>query len=153
MMPEAMMAMFGKILLAAFLGMLIGTERSVVARRSAGMRTFALVSLGACIFTLTGVYVDAQYIGVINFDPMRIAAAIVQGVGFIGAGLMFAKGDSVHGVTTAAGLWVAAAVGVLVGFGIYPLAIFASALTVVILFGLWYVEHKFMDWYHGNEAE
>lgn len=153
MMPEVMMAMFGKILLAAFLGMLIGTERSVVARRSAGMRTFALVSLGACIFTLVGVYVDAQYIGVINFDPMRIAAAIVQGVGFIGAGLMFARGDSVHGVTTAAGLWVAAAVGVLVGFGIYPLAIFASALTVVILFGLWYVEHRFMDWYHGKDAE
>lgn len=151
MMPDLMLVMFGKMLLAAFLGMLIGTERSVVARRSAGMRTFALVSLGACIFTMTGVYVDAQYIGIINFDPMRIAAAIVQGVGFIGAGLMFYRGDSVHGITTAAGLWVAAAVGVLVGFGIYPLAIFAAALTVVIFFGLWYVEHRFMDWYHGPD--
>lgn len=146
-----MIVMFGKILLAAFLGMLIGTERAVVARRSAGMRTFALVSLGACLFTLTGEYVDAQYIGIINFDPMRIAAAIVQGVGFIGAGLMFAKGDSVHGITTAAGLWVSAAVGVLVAFGMYPLAIFASALIVVIFFGLWYVEHRCMDWYHGPE--
>lgn len=143
-----MFIMFGKLLLAAFLGVLIGTERAVVARRSAGMRTFALVSLGACIFTLVGSYVDTSYLGIVNFDPMRIAAAIVQGVGFIGAGLMFAKGDSVHGVTTAAGLWVSASVGVLVAFGLYPLAIFASALTVVIFFGLWYVEHRFMNWYH-----
>lgn len=148
-----MTVMFGKILLAAFLGLIIGTERAVVARRSAGMRTFALVSLGACIFTLAGSYVGAQYIGILNFDPMRIAAAIVQGVGFIGAGLIFSKGDTVHGVTTAAGLWVAASVGMLVAFGMYPLAIFASALTVVIFFGLWYIEHTFMDWYHGSDDE
>lgn len=148
-----MTVMFGKILLAAFLGIIIGTERAVVARRSAGMRTFALVSLGACIFTLTGSYIGAQYLGIVNFDPMRIAAAIVQGVGFIGAGLIFSKGDTVHGVTTAAGLWVAASVGILVAFGMYPLAVFASALTVVIFFGLWYIEHTFMDWYHGREEE
>lgn len=148
---DPMMIMFGKAILAAILGIVMGTERAVVARRSAGMRTFALVSLGACLFTLTGAYIGDMYVGILNFDPMRIAAAIVQGVGFIGAGLMFAKGDSVHGVTTAAGLWVAASVGVLVAFGIYPLAIFASALTVTIFFGLWYVEHRFMHWYHGSE--
>jgi putative Mg2+ transporter-C (MgtC) family protein len=150
MLVDPMLVMFGKILLAALLGAIIGTERAVVARRSAGMRTFALVSLGACIFTLTGAYVDTLYLGLVNFDPMRIAAAIVQGVGFIGAGLMFAKGDSVHGVTTAAGLWVSASVGMLVAFGIYPLAIFASAITVVIFFGLWYIEHRFIDWYHNS---
>lgn len=150
MLVDPMIVMFGKILLAAFLGAIIGTERAVVARRSAGMRTFALVSLGACIFTIAGSYVDTMYLGLVNFDPMRIAAAIVQGVGFIGAGLMFAKGDSVHGVTTAAGLWVSASVGMLVAFGIYPLAIFAAAITVVILFGLWYVEHRFIDWYHHD---
>ncbi len=152
MIELSMLGMFGQLLLAALLGLIIGTERAVVARRSAGMRTFALVSLGACIFTLTGVYVDAQHIGIINFDPMRIAAAIVQGVGFIGAGLMFYRGETVHGITTAAGLWVAAAVGVLVGFGLYPLAIFSAALTVGIFFGLWYIEHRFIHWYHGADA-
>jgi putative Mg2+ transporter-C (MgtC) family protein len=150
MLVDPMIVMFGKIMLAALLGIIIGTERALVARQAAGMRTFALVSLGACIFTLVGSYVDTQYLGYVNFDPMRMAAAIVQGVGFIGAGLIFLRNDSVHGVTTAAGLWVSASVGVLVAFGIYPLAIFASALTVVIFFGLWYVEHKFIDWYLGK---
>lgn len=145
-----MIVMFGKLLLAAFLGVLMGTERAVVARQSAGMRTFALVALGACIFTLSGIYIDNMYLGYVNFDPMRIAAAIVQGVGFIGAGLIFYKGESVHGITTAAGLWVAASVGVLVAFGMYPLAIFATAVTVIIFFGLWYVEHLFIDWYHNT---
>jgi putative Mg2+ transporter-C (MgtC) family protein len=150
-MLDPMLIMFGKITLAAFLGIIMGTERALVARQAAGMRTFALVSLGACIFTLAGSYVDTLYLGLVNFDPMRMAAAIVQGVGFIGAGLIFLRNDSVHGVTTAAGLWVAASVGMLVAFGIYPLAIFASALTVVIFFGLWYVEHKFIDWYLGKK--
>lgn len=151
--PDPTLVMFGKLALAAFLGVLIGTERAVVARQSAGSRTFALVSLGACIFTIAGSYIDLQFLGYVNFDPMRIAAAIVQGVGFIGAGLMFFRGDSVHGITTAAGLWVAASVGVLVGFGMYPLAIFASALTVAIFFGMWYVEHRFKEWYHDSVGE
>ena len=145
--------MFGKLLLAAFLGALIGTERAVVAKQAAGSRTFALVSLGACIFTLAGIYADAQYLGYVNFDPMRIAAAIVMGVGFIGGGVMFQRGDGVHGITTAAGLWVAAALGVLIAFGMYPLAIFAAALTVSIFFGLWYVEHRFKEWYHDSVEE
>lgn len=148
MIADPIFVMFGKIMLAAFLGAIIGTERAVVARQAAGMRTFALVSLGACVFTLAGSYVDTLYLGQVNFDPTRIAAAIVQGVGFIGAGLIFYRGDAVHGITTAAGLWVAASVGVLIGFGLYPLAVFATALTVVIFFGLWYIEHRFIDWYH-----
>jgi putative Mg2+ transporter-C (MgtC) family protein len=63
---------------------------------------------------------------------------------------MFQRDDGVHGVTTAAGLWVAAAIGVIIGFGLYPLAIFATAVTVLIFFGLWYVEHRFIDWYNGK---
>ena len=153
MIVDPMIVMFGKILLAAFLGAIIGTERAVVARRSAGMRTFALVTTGAAAFVIIGAYIDAQAIGLSNFDPMRIAAAIIMGVGFIGGGVMFAKGDSVHGVTTAAGLWVAAAIGVIVGFGLYAVAIFATALTLIILFGLWYIEHRFIDWYHGSDDE
>lgn len=142
--------MFGKLLLAATLGAIIGTERALIAKQTAGMRTFALVTMGAAAFTVIGAYVDAGSLGLSNFDPMRMAAAIVMGVGFIGAGVMFQRDDGVHGVTTAAGLWVAAAIGVIVGFGLYDVALFATALTVLIFFGLWYVEHRFIDWYHGK---
>jgi putative Mg2+ transporter-C (MgtC) family protein len=141
------LVMFGKLFLAAFLGMLMGAERSVIARQQAGMRTYALVSLGSAAFVLAGMYIDAQYAGLVNFDPARMAAAIVQGVGFIGAGLIFMRGESVHGITTAAGLWVSASVGVLVAFGLYSIALFASALALGIFFGLWYVEQALKRWH------
>lgn len=145
-----MVIVFGKMILATLLGVIIGTERSVVAQQRAGMRTFAMVSLGSCMFVVVGEFVDAQYLGVVNFDPMRMAAAIVQGVGFIGAGLIFLRGESVHGITTAAGLWVAAAIGVMVGFSMYAAAIFASALALVIFFGLWYFEQMIKRWHDAG---
>ncbi|MFZ2887113.1 MAG: MgtC/SapB family protein [Minisyncoccia bacterium] len=132
---DPMLIMFGKLLLAAFLGVVMGTERSVIARQQAGMRTYALVSLGACVFILGAASISAT--------SLDVAQGIVQGVGFIGAGLIFMRGESVHGITTAAGLWVSASVGVLVAFGLYALAIFASALTLSIFFGLWFVEQYF----------
>lgn len=141
--------MFGQLILAAFLGALMGAERSVIARQQAGMRTYALVSLGACAFVIAGTYIDAQYLNA-NFDPARVAAAIVQGVGFIGAGLIFMRGENVHGITTAAGLWVSASIGVLVAFGMYSIAVFASALTLGIFFGLWYIEQTMKRW-HADE--
>ena len=150
MIADPTIVMFGQLLLAAFLGVVIGTERSVVARQRAGMRTFALVSMGACIFVISGEYIDAQYMGLVNFDPARMAAAIVQGIGFIGAGLIFMRGDAVHGITTAAGLWVAASIGVLVAFHMYALAIFAAALTLGVFFGLWYVEQIIKRWHDAG---
>ena len=71
---DPMTVMFGKLLLAATLGAIIGTERALVAKQSAGMRTFALVTMGAAAFVIVGAFVDAQSIGLSNFDPMRIAA-------------------------------------------------------------------------------
>ncbi len=139
--------MLGKLLLAALLGLAMGTERAVVARQAAGSRTFSLVALGACLFVLTGEAVDARYLGLVNFDPMRTLASVVQGVGFIGAGLIIFRDHSLHGVTTAAGLWVAAAVGGVVAFGMYALAIFATALALLVFFGLWYIEHRFKNWF------
>jgi putative Mg2+ transporter-C (MgtC) family protein len=149
---DPMIGMFGQLLLAAFLGLAIGTERSIVAQQRAGMRTFALVSLGACIFVLAGQYIDSLHFGLVNFDPARMAAAVVQGIGFIGAGLIFMRGDSVHGITTAAGLWVVSSIGVLVAFKLYALAIFAAALTIGIFFALWYVERLIKRW-HGLEQD
>ena len=150
MVEDPTLVMFGQLVLAAFLGVVIGTERSVVAQQRAGMRTFALVSLGACIFVLAGEAIDAQYLGIVNFDPARMAAAIVQGIGFIGAGLIFMRGDAVHGITTAAGLWVAASIGVLVAFKLFALAIFAAALTLGIFFGLWYLERIIKRWHDAG---
>lgn len=147
---DPMVVLFGKLILATILGLVIGTERSIVAHQRAGMRTFALVSLGSCIFVLAGEEMNAAYLGVVNFDPSRMAAAIVQGIGFVGAGLIFMRDDFVHGITTAAGLWVAASIGVLVAAGLYSLSLFAAALTLLVFFGLWYVEQMIKRW-HGEE--
>ena len=149
-MIDPSLVVFGKLALAALLGAVMGAERSVIARRQAGMRTYALVALGSCAFVVAGLYIDATHLGVVNFDPARVAAAIVQGVGFIGAGLIFMHSENVHGITTAAGLWVSAAVGVLVAFGMYAIAIFASALVLVVFFALWFVEQKLKRWHESE---
>lgn len=140
--------LFGKLILAAFLGVVIGTERALMANQTAGSRTFGLVALGSCLFVLTGVEVGSQFLGVVNFDPARVLAAIVQGIGFLGAGLIVFRGESLHGVTTAAGLWVAAAVGAVVAFGMYSIAIFSTLLVLTIFFGMWYVENTFKHWFN-----
>src|ERR1700683_4826654 len=111
--------MFVKLVLALILGGVIGTERAVLAKQPAGTRTFALVSLAACLFVLMSNYVDSAYLGVVNFQPLQLAAGVVTGIGFIGAGLIIFRADTVHGITTAAGLWIATALGMAVGFGMY----------------------------------
>ena len=132
-----------KLLLAMVLGGIIGTERSVLARQPAGTRTFSLVSLGSALFIVVANYVDISYVGVESFDPMHVAAGIVTGVGFIGGGIIVTRGNTVHGITTAAGLWIAAAVGMAVGFGMYTISIVASILALLVFTGMWFVEEKF----------
>ena len=139
--------MFAKLVLAVILGGVIGTERAVVARQSAGTRTFGLVSLGACLFIVTSNYVDAAFLGIVNFDPMRVAASIVMGVGFIGGGLIIFRGEALHGVTTAAGLWLSAGIGIAVGFGMYSVAIFSTILAMCVFTGMWYLENRFKHWF------
>ena len=138
---------FVKLLLAMFLGGLIGTERAVLARQAAGTRTFGLVSLGACLFIVIANYVDTAYIGLLTFDPLRVAAAIIMGVGFLAGGLIIFKGDAVHGTTTAAGLWIVTGLGMAVGFGMYAVAIFTTVITLVMFTGMWYLEDRFKHWF------
>lgn len=145
--------MFGKLAFAALLGLFMGTERVFMAHQAAGPRTFALVSLGACVFVLAGSSINSQFIGLVNFDPTRVLAAVVQGIGFLGAGLIIFKGDSLHGVTTAAGLWVAAGVGALVAFSMFKVALFVTLLALVIFWGLWYVEHHAKRWVARQRGE
>lgn len=134
--------LFGQLLLAAFLGMLLGTERSVIADKRAGTRTYALVSLGACLFSIISVKVTSDYLGLINFDPMRVAAGIITGIGFLGAGLIIFKDNTLQGLTTAAGLWVSAGVGIAVAYSLYAIAVFTTVLTLVIFTVLWSIENK-----------
>src|SRR3990167_8967326 len=138
---------FGKLFLAMILGGIIGTERAVLARQAAGTRTFGLVSLGACLFIIVNNYVNSAYLGIVDFQPTYIAAAIITGIGFIGGGLIIFRGEALHGVTTAAGLWIAAALGIAVGFGLYSVAVFTTILTLAMFMGMWYVEDKFKHWF------
>ncbi|MBI4093438.1 MgtC/SapB family protein [Candidatus Kaiserbacteria bacterium] len=142
---------FGKLVLAMLLGGVIGTERALLAKQAAGTRTFGLVALGACLFVVTGSFVDVAYLGVISFDPLRVAASIIMGIGFLGGGLIIFRGDSLHGVTTAAGLWIAAGIGISVGFGMYSVSIFATLLSLVMFTGMWYVENRFKHWFEVHE--
>src|SRR4030066_839436 len=101
------------LLLAVAFGAIVGIERET-AHRPAGLRTHMLVSLGSCLFTVVSIYFSAQ--------PAQIAGGIVTGIGFIGAGTIWAEKDKVQGITTAASLWATAAIGLTAGIGDYLLA-------------------------------
>lgn len=131
------MEMIYRLTLAAILGMAIGLEREHRGK-PAGLRTYTLVALGAALFTL----MSQQSFTENAFDPSRIASQVVVGIGFLGAGLIFLKGDAVQGLTTAAGLWVAAAIGMAVGFGFYIVAIYSSILTLLVLWFLRMLEGR-----------
>jgi putative Mg2+ transporter-C (MgtC) family protein len=111
---------------AAGLGMVIGIEREL-REQAAGLRTHMLVAVGACLFTLVSAY-GFEAVGTGETDPSRVAAQIVTGIGFLGAGAILREGQWVRGLTTAASLWVVAAVGMAVGLGLF----WASGVTVVI---------------------
>lgn len=116
-----------RILIAGLLGGLIGFERELRAKE-AGVRTHFIVALGSALFMIISQYAFSG-----RFDAARVAAQVVSGIGFIGAGVIIFQKNVVRGVTTAAGLWVAAAVGLACGAGMYPVAIAAAVLTIVCL--------------------
>ncbi|MFA5736656.1 MAG: MgtC/SapB family protein [Candidatus Paceibacterota bacterium] len=132
------------LVLAMALGICLGFERNL-AGKVAGMRTFALVSLGAALFAIISKLVTEQTIGIINFDPLRMASQVIVGIGFLGAGLIMSKAGKVTGLTTAAGMWVAAGVGLSCGFGLYWLALVATGLILFIFAILWIVERDFVS--------
>jgi putative Mg2+ transporter-C (MgtC) family protein len=121
---------FLKLLIAATFGGLIGIERQI-GGQTAGFRTQLLVCLGSCLFTIASIHVYKIY-GAYT-DPGRIAAQIVVGIGFLGAGAILRHGISIRGLTTAATLWIVSAIGMAVGFGEYITAGFATFLVLVNL--------------------
>jgi putative Mg2+ transporter-C (MgtC) family protein len=122
-----------RLLLAAAIGGLIGAEREL-RRKSAGFRTNILIALGAAIFTIGSVTLSG------TGDPTRIAAQIVTGIGFLGAGAIMRNQDGVQGLTTAATVWANAALGVAAGGGQFRLAIIGGAIVLVVLFVLGPIE-------------
>jgi putative Mg2+ transporter-C (MgtC) family protein len=126
--PEAQLDVVLRTLIALLIGSAVGIEREYRGH-AAGVRTLAMVSVGSCIFTALGVYVFPGH----ATDPTRIAAQVVTGVGFLGAGAIFRAEDGVKGLTTAATVWVVAALGMAVGFGLF---IIATAAAVIVLIGL-----------------
>ncbi len=134
---------FLRLLAAMFFGSLLGLERTV-ARKRAGLRTYALVSLGAALFVTIGDLVArlAPAASQVQFDPLRIASQVVVGIGFLGAGLIVFKDTKLSGLTTAAGLWVAAGIGLACGFELYILALMATLLTLFVFVILWFLEAK-----------
>lgn len=130
-----------QVLLAMFLGMAIGIEREH-RKKSAGLRTYTLVSLGAAIFTILSVGGFQNFLSISSYDPSRIASQVVIGIGFIGAGLIFLKNNQVQGLTTAAGIWVTSAIGMAVGLKFYFLAIFATAVVLSVFWLLRVIEAR-----------
>jgi putative Mg2+ transporter-C (MgtC) family protein len=137
---------------ASGLGASIGFEREVHARE-AGTRTHMLVALGSCLFTLVGAYGfhDLLTHGA-SFDPTRIAAQVVTGIGFLGGGAILRQGLSVRGLTTAGSLWMSAAVGLACGAQAYWAAVFATALTLFALSPLRFVARRLTRDLHGGAA-
>lgn len=120
---------FIKLSISVILGAMIGFEREK-RNRPAGLRTHILVSLGSCLFTVTSIEISKFYSGV---DPSRIAANIVTGIGFLGAGAILREGLTIKGLTTAATIWVSSAIGLSTGLGLFIPSFMTSITTLLIL--------------------
>ncbi|MDD5108707.1 MAG: MgtC/SapB family protein [Candidatus Omnitrophica bacterium] len=128
-----------RLLLTLLLSGLIGLERQVH-RRDAGLRTHILVALGSCLIMLTSLYVFDIYKDKVSLDPARIAAGVITGIGFLGAGTIIREPEKVRGLTTAASLWVVAGIGLAAGIGFNRVAIYTTVLVLIVLHFLRFVE-------------
>ena len=137
-----------RLVIAIALGLVIGAEREFH-RHPAGLRTMAMVSGGAALFTMVGEFSFGE-LG--KTDPTRIAAQVVTGVGFLGAGAILRQGTDVKGLTTAASIWVVAALGMTAGFGAYLLALIATTLVLVTLVAIRPLERRLFKRQVAEEA-
>jgi putative Mg2+ transporter-C (MgtC) family protein len=130
---------FLRLALAAVLGGAIGLERELH-HKPAGLRTNMLIALGSALFSILSVELGAG-----AGSPDRIAAQVVTGIGFLGAGAILRSGENIHGLTTAATIWVNAAIGMAAGLGSYVVASGAAALTLIVLAILPFIERRFEE--------
>ncbi|NQT95074.1 MAG: MgtC/SapB family protein [Candidatus Omnitrophica bacterium] len=130
-----------RLLFAALLGGIVGFEREIN-EKAAGFRTHILVCLGSCVIMLTSMHIFDIYRGLADVDPGRIAAQVVTGVGFLGAGTIIRSRASIVGLTTAASLWSIAGVGLAIGSGLYIVAVAATILILASLLVLNKIEKR-----------
>jgi len=142
-----------RLALAMVVGAVLGVERERL-DRPAGLRTYMLVVEGACLFMICAILLAGQIAraGGVS-DPGRIASTVVQGIGFIAAGVILTTGKEVIGLTTAAGLWVATALGLLIGAGFYTIAVVATVATIIALVALRGIEHRFLKTKSDRDRE
>jgi putative Mg2+ transporter-C (MgtC) family protein len=126
-----------KLFIASVLGATIGWEREVH-HKGAGLRTHLLICMGACLFCVVSLRMRETF----NGDMLRLIQGMILGIGFLAGGVIFTQQGSVYGLTTAAGLWVLTAIGIAVGLGYYLLAVFATALSIVIIAWLKVLERR-----------
>jgi len=121
-----------RLIASAFLSGLIGLERQIH-RRAAGLSTHILVALGSTLIMLTSMYIFDIYKDKVPLDPARIAAGVITGIGFLGAGTIIRYGEEIRGLTTAASLWVVAGVGLAAGCGFYTAAFYTTVIVLLAL--------------------
>ena len=154
--PPELPAILLRLFLAFVAGAVMGWERErfykdVNRQKGAGFRTYSLVCFGSCLFGLVSIY-GFPTTGV-NYDPGRVAAQVVTGMGFLGAGAIIKSNGSVKGLTTAAGMWVASAIGLMFSAGMYVTAIIASLLAYLILDLHKLFPRLFPDTQHGRDED
>jgi putative Mg2+ transporter-C (MgtC) family protein len=141
-----------RLLIAALLGSIIGIDRERLVW-APGLRTHMLVCMGACLFMIVSAFGFSDILGTeaVVLDPSRVAAQVVSGIGFLGAGTILLRGEVVRGLTTAASLWSVAAIGLAVGGGLYIPAIAATGIIMVILAGIKPIEERFQQRHRSHE--
>jgi putative Mg2+ transporter-C (MgtC) family protein len=141
-----------QLLLSLFLGALIGVDREWKGKK-AGLQTYSLVCLGSCVFTLVGLEFINYFASnpSLSFDPARIVQAVTIAIGFIGGGVIFKKSVDIEGLTTAAGIWIAAAVGITVGIKLYFLAVITTLMAIIVFTGFGLLEKKIFNRYKEKE--
>jgi len=131
-----------RISIAVVLGAFLGLERTL-AGKNAGLRTYAMVSLGSALFVIISEIITANMPSTSGANPLLLASAVITGIGFIGAGLVLFQDKKITGLTTAAGLWVSAGLGIASGYGFFELAIVAFIAALLVFTVFWFLEHIF----------
>lgn len=134
-----------RLLIAVLLGGLIGLEREQ-SNHAAGLRTNILVCMGSCLLMLLSIYGFSEFVneGNVRMDPARLAAQVITGIGFLGAGVILFTGKTITGLTTAATLWVVSAIGLAVGAGFVYASVFSTVMVLIILWALNKLEKRFL---------
>jgi putative Mg2+ transporter-C (MgtC) family protein len=143
---------YTELLIALVLGAIIGVERSF-AHKTAGVRTYSLVSMGSCLLVIISNLTLPMYTNYNALDPQHFASSIIVGIGFLCGGVIIFQDKHLSGLTTAAGLWISSAVGIAVGYGFVSLAVFATLSTLLVLTVFWYFEHQITKRFKGVEYD